>query len=136
MKVRQSEIKRARIEIIPMIDVIFFLLVFFMISSLAMTRINSLPVSLPKTASSPEAIRQEIILTIRKGGDLYVNKTPIELEALGRHLAYEMKKNPQEIVVVNADAGVDYGLVVRVMDRARRVGVRKFALATQAEKTK
>src|SRR5258708_34995418 len=106
MKIRQRTTKRARIEIIPMIDVIFFLLVFFMISSLAMTRINSLPVSLPKTSSSPEAIRQEVILTIARSGELYVNKTPIALESIGRHLAYEMKKNPQEIVVVNADQGV------------------------------
>src|SRR3954447_19471217 len=103
MQLRRKPLKRARIEIIPMIDVIFFLLVFFMVSSLAMTRINSMQVSLPKTSSSPEAIRQEVILTIRKGGDIFVNKAPVQLEALGRNLAFEMKKNPQEIVVVNAD---------------------------------
>lgn len=136
MKVRQSIVKKARIEIIPMIDVIFFLLVFFMVSSLAMTRINSLPVALPATSASPESIKQEVILTIRKGGDIFVNKAPIALDAIGRHLAFEMKKNPQEIVVVNADEGVDYGFVVKVMDRARQVGVRKFALATRAEKSR
>ena len=54
--------------------------------------------------------------------------------ALGRTLAYEMHENPQEIVVVNADSGVDYGLVVNAMDRARKIGVRRFALATEAEK--
>jgi biopolymer transport protein ExbD len=136
MQVRQRSVKRARIEIIPMIDVIFFLLVFFMVSSLAMTKINSLPVSLPKTSSSPEAIKQNVILTIRKGGDILINKAPVTLDGMGKILAFEMRNNPQDVVVVNADEGVDYGLVVRAMDQARQVGVRKFALATHAEAKK
>lgn len=136
MKIRPRPPKRARIEIIPMIDVIFFLLVFFMVSSLAMTKINSLPVALPKTSSSPEALKQNVILTINRSGIIYVNKSPTPLESVGTQLSYEMHDNPQDVVVVNADEGVNYGLVVKVMDRARRIGVRKFALATQAGETK
>ncbi|PWU10751.1 MAG: biopolymer transporter ExbD [Verrucomicrobia bacterium] len=133
MRIRQRPIKRARIEIIPMIDVIFFLLVFFIVSSLAMTKINSMPVALPKTSSSPEALKQNVILTVRKDGSIFVNKLPANLDNLGRQLAYEMHDNPQDVVVVNADTGVSYGLVVQVMDKARNIGVRKFALATEAE---
>lgn len=136
MKIRQRTTKRARIEIIPMIDVIFFLLVFFMVSSLAMTKINSMPVALPQTSSSPEAIKQNIILTIRTDGSIWLNKVPVELDNIGRQLAYEMHDNPQDVVVVNADKGSSYGLVVSVMDRARQIGVRKFALATEAGKKK
>jgi biopolymer transport protein ExbD len=133
MKIRQRPTKRARIEIIPMIDVIFFLLVFFMVSSLAMTKINSMPVALPKTSSSPEALKQNIILTIKRDGAIYLNKASVTLDTLGAQLAYEMHDHPQDVVVVNADEGVGYGLVVKVMDRARQIGVRKFALATEAE---
>jgi biopolymer transport protein ExbD len=132
MKIRQRISKRARIEIIPMIDVIFFLLVFFMVSSLAMTKINSMPVALPKTSSSPEAVKQNVILTVKKDGSIWLNKTPVNLDTLGRQLAYEMHDSPQETVVVNADEGASYGLVVKVMDGARHIGVRKFALATEA----
>lgn len=132
MKIRQRPTKKARIEIIPMIDVIFFLLVFFMISSLAMTRINSLPVSLPKTLTEPEAIRQNVILTIKKDGTLFINKSPATLENMGTQLAYEMHERPQDILIVNADEGVHYGWVVRVMDQARKIGIRKFALATES----
>src|ERR1700751_5603221 len=103
MQIRQRPIKRARIEIIPMIDVIFFLLVFFMVSSLAMTKINSLPVALPKTSSSPEAIQQNVVLTIKKDGSIFINKPPANLDSLGQQLAYEMHDNPQDSVVVNAD---------------------------------
>jgi biopolymer transport protein ExbD len=132
MQVRQRPVKRARIEIIPMIDVIFFLLVFFMVSSLAMTKINSMPVALPKTSSSPEAIKQNVIITIKADSSMFLNKTPVTLETLGNQLAYEMHDNPQDIVVVNADQGVGYGIVVQAMDKAREIGVRKFALATEA----
>src|SRR5580704_16935120 len=125
MQLRQRPIKRARIEIIPMIDVIFFLLVFFMVSSLAMTKINSLPVALPKTSSSPEAIKQNVILTVKNDGTIFVNKSPATLDSVGQQLAYEMHDNPQDTVVVNADAGANYGIVVQVMDRARKIGVRK-----------
>ncbi len=133
MKIRQRPTKRARIEIIPMIDVIFFLLVFFMVSSLAMTKINSLPVALPKTSTSPTALKQDVILTVKKDGTIFINKTATNLDALGPQLAYEMHDHPQDVVVVNADEGVNYGLVVQVMDRARKIGVRKFALATEAD---
>src|SRR5580704_16620262 len=116
MQLRQRPIKRARIEIIPMIDVIFFLLVFFMVSSLAMTKINSMRVALPKTSSSPEAIKQDVILTIKKDGAIYINKALTTLDGLGSLLAYEMHDHPQDTVVVNADEGANYGLVVQVMD--------------------
>jgi biopolymer transport protein ExbD len=136
MRIRQRPIKRARIEIIPMIDVIFFLLVFFMVSSLAMTKINSLPVALPKTSSSPEALKQEVILTIKRDGSIFLNKSPVTLADLGKSLAVEMRDHPQDVVIVNADEGVNYGLVVQAMDEARQIGVRKFALATEAGKHK
>lgn len=132
VRLQKRPLKRARIEIIPMIDVIFFLLVFFMVSSLAMTKINSLPVALPKTSTSPQALKQSIILTVKKEGQLLINKTPVTLESLGTHLAHEMQNSPQEIVIVNADQGTHYGLVVQAMDQARKIGVRKFALATEA----
>jgi biopolymer transport protein ExbD len=132
VKIRQRPTKKARIEIIPMIDVIFFLLVFFMISSLALTKMNGVPVALPKTSASEEAIQQNIVLTIKKDGSIYVNKTPVSLESLGPQLSYEMQDRPQDAVVINADKGTQYEQVVQMMDRARQIGVRKFALATEA----
>ncbi len=134
MKIRQRPTKRARIEIIPMIDVIFFLLVFFMLSSLAMTRMNSIQVALPKTSTAPHAAKLKVVLTVKKDGSLFVNQSPATLESLGALLAYEMRDNPaEEAVVVNGDAGAQYGLVMQAMDRARAIGVNKFALATETE---
>ncbi len=132
MKIRLRPTKKARIEIIPMIDVIFFLLVFFMVSSLAMSKVNSVTVALPKTSAEPAALKQNIILSIKKDGSLFVNQNSATLESLGAQLAVEMREHPQDSVVVNADKGVEYGWVVQAMDRAREIGVRKFALSTEA----
>jgi biopolymer transport protein ExbD len=136
MQIRQRPIKRVRIEIIPMIDVIFFLLVFFMVTSLAMTRINSIKVELPKTSGAPENIRQNIILTIKKDGSMLVNKTPVTADTLGSRLVYEMQTDPQGVVIVNADEGAEYGIVVVAMQKAKDAGVRRFALAAEVEKEK
>ncbi len=135
MKVRRRPAKKARIEIIPMIDVIFFLLVYFMITSLSMTKVNSVQVALPKTASSPQSLKQKVILSVKKTGDIFVNKQPVDLDGLGAALAAAMKDDPQEAVLVNADEGASYGRVLQAMDRARQIGVRKFALATDPGKS-
>jgi len=136
MQIRQRPTKRVRIEIIPMIDVIFFLLVFFMVTSLSMTRINSVKVLLPKMSGKAENMKQNVILTVKKDGTLLVNKTPVTLDTLGAQLTYQMQANPQEVVIVNADRAAGYGLVVQAMDEAKKVGVRKFALVAEAEKDK
>jgi len=136
MQIRQRPLKRVRIEIIPMIDVIFFLLVFFMVTSLAMTRINSVKVVLPKMLGKPETMKQNIILTVKKDGSLMVNKTAVTLDTLGSQLTYQMQADPQAVVIVNADEGVGYGLVISAMDKAKEVGIRKFALVAEAGKDK
>ena len=136
MQIRQRPFKRVRIEIIPMIDVIFFLLVFFMVTSLAMTRINSVKVLLPKMSGKAENMKQNIILTVKKDGSLLVNKTPVTLDTLGSQLAYQMQANPQDVVIINADEGAGYGQVVEAMDKAKEAGVRRFALVAEADKDK
>ena len=136
MQIRQRPLKRVRIEIIPMIDVIFFLLVFFMVTSLAMTRINSVKVLLPKMSGKAENMKQNIILTVKKDGSLLINKNAVTLDTLGSQLAYQMQANPQDVVIINADEGVGYGQVVEAMNKAKEVGVRRFALVAEADKDK
>jgi biopolymer transport protein ExbD len=132
MKIRERPSRRARIEIIPMIDVIFFLLVFFMLSSLSMTTMNALPVALPKTEAPASTATANTTITVKRSGELLVNKAAVTLDSLGEALARAMATDPQQTVVVNADEGASYGMVVRAMERARRIGARKFALATDA----
>lgn len=130
---QRRELKRSRIEIIPMIDTMFFLLVFFMLSSLALTRLNGLPVNLPQSSTAPKQAPAELTITVDKDQKLYVNKAPVTFETLEPKLVESAGKGAdlgQATVIINADASVPHGLVVRCIDGAREVGIVKFAIAT------
>ena len=131
---RHRELKRTRIEIIPMIDTMFFLLVFFMLSSLALTKLNGLPVNLPQASSAPKQAPTQLTITIDSNRKLYVNKTPVTFETLEPTLlekAGGAKANLADAtVIINADTTVPHGEVVRSIDGAREVGITKFAIAT------
>ncbi|HXF76839.1 MAG TPA: biopolymer transporter ExbD, partial [Methylomirabilota bacterium] len=129
MRISRRSMKKARIEIIPMIDTIFFLLVFFMISTLSMTRFKGMPVNLPKAASGQQAPAESAAVTINKDGRVFLDKEPVEKSALADLLRRQLEKNPDLLVVINADDGVEHGRVVEVMDMARGANVAKMAIA-------
>src|SRR5476651_2470271 len=80
---RRRELKRTKIEIIPMIDTIFFLLVFFMLSSLALTKLNGLQVNLPQAATATKQQANDLTITVDKGRRIYVNRQLVTLAQLG-----------------------------------------------------
>src|SRR5579871_717900 len=83
---RRRELKRTRIEIIPMIDTMFFLLVFFMLSSLALTRLNGLPVNLPQAKKAEKQTPTDLTITVDKNQQVFVNKLPVTVDTLGEKL--------------------------------------------------
>ena len=135
MKIELKPKKKARIEIIPMIDVIFFLLVFFMISSLSHEKFGSISVNLPKTSSMANAITQKIIVSINSAGEIFLNQNKVSYDSLTEVLSHAMKDLPDETVILNADEGVSYGLVMKVLDQIKKIGVRKFALLSKTSKS-
>ena len=136
MRIQRRSIKKARIEIIPMIDTIFFLLVFFMISTLSMTQFKGMPVNLPKAASGQQAPAESAAVTIDKDGRLFLNQQAIDKAALGEALRQQLAKNADMLVVINADDGVAHGQVVEVMDIARAANVAKMAIAVKPKEQK
>ena len=131
MRIQRRSLKKARIEIIPMIDTIFFLLVFFMISTLSMSQFKGMPVNLPKAASGQQAPAESAAITIDKDSRLFLNQQAIDKAALGEALRQQLVKNPEMLVVINADDGVQHGQVVEVMDIARSANVAKMAIAVK-----
>jgi biopolymer transport protein ExbD len=131
MHIQRRNAKKARIEIIPMIDTIFFLLVFFMISTLSMSQFKGMPVNLPKAAAGQQAPAESAAITIDKDGRLFLNQQAIDKAVLGEALRQELAKNAEMLVVINADDGVQHGQVVEVMDIARGVNVAKMAIAVK-----
>jgi len=122
--------RKARIEIIPMIDTVFFLLVFFMMASLSMTVYRVMPVSLPRAASGSAAPSETITITVTPGGDTYLDGRPVDLDALPSLLSARQAVAPTLAVVIHADESVAHGRVVGVLDAARVAGVSRLAIAT------
>ncbi len=120
---------RPRIEIIPMIDTIFFLLVFFMVATLSMTYMRGMKVDLPVAKTSGKDVAEHRTITIKEDGSLYIDKTPVD-EIRLKALLGEMKDRV-ELVVINADRGVAHGRVVEIMDMARLSGIKRLAIATE-----
>lgn len=131
MRIQRRSIKKARIEIIPMIDTIFFLLVFFIISTLSMAQYRGMPVNLPKAASGQQAPAESAAITIDSQGRLFLDKQPIEKTTLGDLLRQQLAQNADLLVVINADDGVEHGRVVEVMDIARTANIARMAIAVK-----
>ncbi|MBI5892947.1 MAG: biopolymer transporter ExbD [Deltaproteobacteria bacterium] len=127
--------KKARIEIIPMIDTMFFLLVFFMIATLSMTVMKGMPVNLPKASAVKKDIQENVNVTIAKDGKVYLNKKEVTIPELRGALVAEVSANPDTMVIINADEEVMHGRVVEIMDEIKLSGVTKLAIATK-EKNK
>jgi biopolymer transport protein ExbD len=133
MQIRRRFPKKARIEIVPMIDTIFFLLVFFMIATLSMSKMQGLPVNLPRAATAEREIRENVTLTLSQEGRLYYNKKEIVLAQLSPLLKSDLNENPKLLVIINADTDVLHGRVVEVMDEVKALGASRLAIATKAK---
>jgi biopolymer transport protein ExbD len=134
MRIPRQKSEKARIEIIPMIDVIFFLLVFFMISTLSMTINRGLPVNLPTAASSQKGVGEHLNLTLTQDGEMFLNKEHITLQDLRTQVKGGLEKAPDLTVILNADGAVHHRTVVEVMDELRLAGVTHLAIAVRPER--
>ncbi|PSO81309.1 MAG: biopolymer transporter ExbD [Cyanobacteria bacterium QS_4_48_99] len=121
------------INIVPMIDVIFSILAFFIISTLYLTHSQGLPVNLPQAATAQNQRAAQVNVTIKSGGEIALNKKPIKLDALEAKVRPLIEPNSGTLVIVNADEKVKHGQVVGVMDRLRQVEGAKLAIAAEQE---
>jgi biopolymer transport protein ExbD len=121
-----------QINIVPMIDVIFALLTFFIMSTLFLTRSEGLPVNLPQAATGQQQPESPATLTIDPKGNLFLNRQPVTVDRL--IAAIQVAKGTQKsvLVIVNADAAVSHGVVVKAMDKIRQVPGARLAIATAA----
>lgn len=132
--------RKPKIEIIPMVDVMFLLLVFYILSTIAMTIERGIPVSLPEASSSESTSVEEVTITVNEKGEVFLNHDKVELEELGealegvaKDMSGGMKHLQEGYVVLNIDMDVPHRQVVAVMNQLRGVGVGNFSIATDSE---
>lgn len=131
MKFRSRRIEEEpKLVIIPMIDIMFFLLVFFMISTIYMINLHTIPVHLPVASTSVANDVPEVLsITVKKNGSIYLNDTAEPAKAAVAMTQKAYRANPDLSVIVRADDGVNYGVVIRLIDDLRKAGVDHFALS-------
>ena len=133
MKLRKPRIQRkGRIEIIPMIDVMFFLLATFMLASLSMQNLNALKVDLPQGQAATLTRDTPVTLSIDASSHVFVNHQPVTLATLAATLR-PLLHDSSEHIVVNADNLAPQGVVVQAMLQARAAGGQHFLIAVAHE---
>ncbi|MEW5859755.1 MAG: biopolymer transporter ExbD [Cyanobacteriota bacterium] len=120
-----------QINIVPMIDVIFAILTFFIMSTLFLTRSEGLSVNLPNAATGQAQKSTPVTVSIDEEGEIALNRQPIDLEELETGVRSLIPSAQETLVVLNADEGVNHGQVVAVMDKLRKVKGAKLAIATK-----
>jgi biopolymer transport protein ExbD len=133
MKLRRSRTaKRGRIEIIPMIDVMFFLLATFMLTSLSMQRLDAIRLTLPQGHAEALATDQPLTLAIARDGHIEINRRRVTLDEVAATIRRLV--GPQGNVVIAADEAAANGIVVQAMLRAREGGAEHFLVAVQRDR--
>jgi biopolymer transport protein ExbD len=127
--------KRARIEIIPLIDIIFFLLATFIMVSLSMSKNQGVNVALPtaSTAASlgdQQELDKAVTLSIDGKGDVFYNKEKITIAQLPLRLQTLKSTSKDPKVIINGDANADFKAVVAVLDAVRSIGIGKVGINT------
>jgi biopolymer transport protein ExbD len=134
MKLRHArEFRHGRIEIIPMIDVMFFLLVTFMLASLSMQSLNSVKVNLPQGSAENFVKQEPTTLTITSDGKVFVDQAPVAVNEIAAHLKPILAARNSHEVAVAADKGALEGIVVEAMLAARQAGAEHFLIAVHHE---
>jgi len=131
MKIRRArEARRGRIQIIPMIDVMFFLLATFMLASLALQNLHSLPVNLPEGRADPLQARSPVTLTVTKEKTIFLDTTPVTLATIGQTLKPLLRASDGRVIVA-ADGAAPHAVVVKAMIEARHAGAQHFLIAVK-----
>jgi biopolymer transport protein ExbD len=122
--------EEARIELVPLIDVIFCILTFFLLAALQLTRQQAINVDLPKAKTGQTQMREMLIVSIDDFGQTYIDQLPVNYQQLDRVLKSFQTQNPAGLMVLYAPQNARYAKVVEVLDKLREVGGDRVALAT------
>jgi biopolymer transport protein ExbD len=129
--------RKARIEIIPLIDIMFFLLASFMMVSLTMVKLQSIKMDLPTATQATKDFKPDLVnISVDKLGDIYIEKERKTLVEMHDYLVKRVKDKKDIPVYISGDKAASHGAVINVLDMVRRAGVEKVSFAITPEGNK
>lgn len=123
------------LDVTPMADMVFLLLIFFMLSSAFLVE-PGIKLKLPKTKTAEIQTEQKLIISIKDTGEIFLNDREIALKDLERELRAILPLQKEKLAIIRADKNTKHGLVVEVLDRVKLAGCEKLAIATTAKEEK
>ncbi len=121
------------INILPMIDIIFAILSFFIISSLYLTKIDSIKVNLPKSSTALREQNKPQIITVDNNEKIYFNSNEISLKGISTLIRTNIENIEKPIVILRADTSVKHGFIVNLLDELRKVENLKIGISTEKQ---
>ena len=131
MYFKEKNETRDSINILPMIDIIFAILSFFIISSLYLTRIDAIKVNLPKASTAVREQNKPQIITVDSNERIYFNSNEISLKNIYTMIRTNIENLEEPIVILRADTSVKYGVIVNLLDELRRIENLKVGISTE-----
>ena len=119
-----------KIELAPLIDIVFILLIFFAVSSSLISNNQSIPLDLPSAVSS-ETNKPDIIIAVKKDRSLYIDSQKISFAQIPPLIIQTVAKNPATQIIINADKQLDYGFIISLLDKIRLSGCSNIALQVE-----
>jgi biopolymer transport protein ExbD len=137
-KITDEAKKKARIEVIPLIDVIFFLLATFVLFTLSLNRIQSVPVNLPVASTVPadsSKLDETVTIQVSDQGTCYWNKELVNLSEIRPRLAHYKTQVPNPRVLIAGDDKAKFGVTVQVLDEVRKANIEQVSVETRVRST-
>ncbi len=133
MQFKAKQKRKVVLNITSLIDVLFLLLIFFMVSSTFLEQ-PGIKLELPHAQNSEVVQQKDYTLFVDKEGEMFLNSDPVDLKALEGKLKESLPKMEDGALILKADQEASHGLVVKIMDVAKRSGVKKLVVGTKLEK--
>ncbi|MCD6450893.1 MAG: biopolymer transporter ExbD [Acidobacteria bacterium] len=130
MEFRKKKPREIKIDIHPLIDVVFLLLIFFMVTTTFVER-PGLKLELPKAKSATQERMKELIITVSRNKRVFFQGREVAVSNLESLLKKALAQSETKQVIIRADRKVEYGFIVEIMDFARRSGARGLTIATE-----
>ena len=127
---RQSDSDESEVNLTPMLDVVFIMLIFFIVTA-SFVKEAGIDVNRPDAATAEKKERGNILVAITSNGQIWIDKRQVDPRALRANIERLHAENPEGSVVIQADKDSKNGLLVQVMDAARMAGVEEISLAAE-----
>jgi len=128
----RREAEEAAIDLTPMLDVVFIMLIFFIVTT-SFVKEAGISVQKPKASKAQSEAKATIFVAVKANGEIWLDKRPVDVERVGATIEKLLAESPSDSVIVQADKEAKHGVVVSVMDQIKLAGIDKIVVAAETK---